>query len=106
MEVTSTAISKNGVPVRLTEERWLHITTSHRELDSLDYQKVLEAIENPDAVFKGNRKELLAVRKIDVEKWLVVPYKEISKTDGFVLTAYIATRSRWLLKKEVIWSKD
>lgn len=101
-----TAVSKNGVTIRLTDERWLHIITSHKEIDPLDFERVLNAIENPDIVFSGDTGELLAVKKIPgSSKWFVVVYKERSKTDGFVLTTYMTTDYRWLFKRRVIWSK-
>lgn len=38
--------------------------------------------------------------------WIVVVYKEMSKTDGFVITAYMTTDSRWLFQREIVWSKN
>jgi len=38
--------SKNSVPIRLTEERWLHITEEHSEMAGY-YFEVLEAVEEP-----------------------------------------------------------
>ena len=70
--------SKNNVTIRLTSERWHHITTSHLEIDPEDYKSI----------------------------WIVVPYKELNREDGFVLTAYITTDSSWLFQKEIIWSKE
>ena len=43
-------ISKAGVPVRLTEERWFHIVENH---DDLAGTMVLEAVEDPDFVCTG-----------------------------------------------------
>jgi len=61
---------------------------------------VLDAIENPDFVLRGNQGALKAVRNFGKRKWLTVIYKEISKTDGFVVTAYfLETRA----KGEIIW---
>lgn len=56
-----TARSKNDVPIRLPDERWLHITGSHTELAGF-YADVLETIEDPDAVYEGESGELLAVK--------------------------------------------
>ena len=44
-------ISKAGVPVRLTEERWFHIVENHDDLAGY-YDQVLEAVEDPDFVCK------------------------------------------------------
>ncbi len=49
MDVT---ISKNGVPIRLTSERWLHITTGHPDIADY-YYEILETIENPEIIYEG-----------------------------------------------------
>ena len=41
------ADSVNGVPIRLTDERWDHIVDSHPELASYR-ETILDALENPD----------------------------------------------------------
>ena len=78
-----TAVSKNGVPIRLTEERWFHIVENHDELAGLS-DEVLLTIEDPDFIVKGWTDELLAVRKINE---LVVVYKEVGN-DGFIITGF------------------
>lgn len=105
--ILSTAHSVNGVPIRLTKERWEHIITSHLEIKPNNYKKVLNIVKNPDAILKGDFEELLAVRKRSSKNpWIVVVYKEISQEDGFVITAYLTTDSRWLFQREIIWSKE
>ena len=99
-------ISKNNVTIRLTPERWQHIITSHLEIDSEDYKSVMCTIEDPDIIFKGDQGELLAVKRTGTKIWIVVPYREIDKEDGFVLTAYLTTDSSWLFRKEIIWNKE
>ena len=84
-----TAVSKNGVPIRLTEERWFHIVENHDELAGLS-NEVLLTVEDPDFIVKGWTDELLAVRKINE---LVVVYKEL-ENDGFIITAFITKESR------------
>ncbi len=42
-------ISINNVPIRLTKERWFHITEDHSEMAGY-YYEVLETVENPDSV--------------------------------------------------------
>mgnify|MGYP001571060248 CR=1 FL=1 len=49
------AYSRNGVPIRLNYERWYHITENHDDMASY-YCEVLETIENPSLVIKGNQK--------------------------------------------------
>ena len=39
--------SKNGFPIRLPDERWIHIVENHDDLAG-HMDDVLEAIENPD----------------------------------------------------------
>ena len=46
------AYSVNGVPIRLTHERWFHITENHDDLASY-YFEVLEAVENPEFIMRG-----------------------------------------------------
>lgn len=100
-------MSKNNVPIRLTDERWNHIVTSHLEIDPKDFSTIMKVIENPDFILKGDGGELLAAKKKSgKEVWIVVPYKEFSSSDGFILTAYITTNNRWLFQREIIWSKE
>ncbi len=95
--------SKNGVLIRLTDERWRHITLLHPILANKQNQ-VLDTVKNPDYIFKGRAEELLAVSAISKSGYVVVVYKaEI--IDGFIITAFETTNTRWLFKKEKIWSK-
>jgi|SRR3990172_1815841 hypothetical protein len=93
--------SVNGVPIRLPYERWYHISENHDDLAS-HFFDVLETVENPDAVVRGNKGTLKATRNIGKNNWMVVVYKEISKTDGFVITAYFLDKKP---KGEVIWPR-
>lgn len=96
-------VSKNGIIIRLTDERWKHIVLMHPTL-SENRKKVLTTVKNPDYIFKGRAKELLAVLKISQRNYLVVIYKE-KEADGFIITAYETTAKLWLFKKELIWSR-
>ncbi|HIH69351.1 hypothetical protein [Methermicoccus shengliensis] len=100
--MTGRAISKNGVPIRLTEERWFHIVENHDELAGLS-DEVLLTIEDPDFIVKGWIDELLAVRKINA-KYLIVVYKEL-EDDGFIITAFITKKLDKVLRRGVIWQK-
>lgn len=86
--------SKHGVPIRLSQERWDHIIRRHPEIDG-QKDKMLETISTPDAILSGDFGECLAVRLYPktplTRKHLVVVYKETSKKDGFILTAYFTT---------------
>ena len=73
--MTESVSSKNGVPIRLTDERWAHITEEHGELTGLR-PEIVETVANPTAIFAGNRSELLAVREVEPGKYLVVVYRE------------------------------
>ncbi len=96
------AYSVNGVPIRLTYERWFHITENHDDLASYYFQ-VLEAIEKPEFIVRGNRGTLKATKNIGKNKWLVVVYREISKKDGFIITAYFLDERA---KGDVIWRQS
>lgn len=67
--------SKNGVLIRLTEERWFHITEEHSEMAGY-YFDVLETLQEPGVIYKGNSGELLATKGIEPGKYLVVVYKK------------------------------
>ena len=90
-----TAISRNGVPIRLTDERWDHITRRHMEMGDLRDQ-VMETLAAPEQVQQGDFGELLAIRPYTDTplgpKHLVAVYREVSPEDGFVLTAYLTRR--------------
>ena len=93
------AYSVNGVPIRLTYERWYHIVENHDEMASYSYE-VLDTLERPDLVVRGNRGTLKAARNMGKRNWLVVIYRELSKDDGFVITAYLLDSKP---KGEVVW---
>jgi len=99
--VSATACSINGVAIRLTEERWLHITEQHSELAGY-FHDVLEAIESPEAVYAGSSGELLAARPVEPGKYL---YKEQAPADGFVITAFLTRRLRQLEKRAKLWPR-
>jgi hypothetical protein len=67
--------SKNAVPIRLSDERWAHITEEHCELAGLRLE-VMETIAQPERVLAGGAGELLAVRETEPGKWLVAVYRE------------------------------
>ena len=101
----TTALSKNGVPIRLPDERWIHLTEGHSEMVGY-YSEVLETLEDPDAIYEGNSGELLAAKKIHDDRYLVVVYKEISEKDGFVITAFLSSRRRQLERRKKVWQRQ
>jgi len=96
--------SKNGVAIRLTEERWFHITEEHSEMAGL-YFDVLETVEEPDAVYEGGAGECIAVKGIERDKYLAVIYKEVNKKDGFIITAFLTKRKRQFGKRRKLWCR-
>ncbi len=96
--------SKNNVPIRLTEERWFHITEEHSEMAGY-YFEVLETLEEPEAIYEGKTGELLAVREVENDKNIVVVYKELSKEDGFVITAFLTRRKKQFERRRKIWKQ-
>jgi hypothetical protein len=99
--VTDSAISQSGKPIRLTDERWVHITEEHAELAGHRLE-VLEAITEPERIVAGNEGELLTIRTQQDGKILVVVYRELSD-DGFVITAFITRRVASLNRRRQVW---
>jgi hypothetical protein len=95
------ASAKSGLTIRLTEERWQHITEGHPELAHLK-SEVMQAIENPDKILEGSNSELLAIKLVNDNKYLVTIYKE-GQEDGFVITAYLTRRINSLNKRKEVW---
>jgi hypothetical protein len=50
--MTEIMVSKNGVPIRLTDERWVHITEEHNELAGMRLE-ILETIAVPPRFLLG-----------------------------------------------------
>ena len=97
-----TVTSIGGVPIRLTDERWSHITEEHSELAGMRFE-ILETVEQPELVYGGRSGELFAVREIEPGKLLIVVYRELIE-DGFIITAFFTRRARSLEGRKLIWS--
>jgi hypothetical protein len=97
----SDTTSKNGVPIRLPDERWAHIMEEHAELAEMREQ-VLTAVADPERILAGGEGELLAVKTIEDGKWIVVAYRELAQ-DGFIITAFLTRRERSLNKRSQLW---
>lgn len=98
--------SVNQVLIRLTTERWDHIVHQHPEMTT-QRERVLETVSAPDLVQKGDFGELLALRLYTqtplTRKYLIVAYREMTTTDGFILTAYLARRPS--ARRETVWTR-
>jgi hypothetical protein len=98
--------SQNGAPIRLTDERWRHITRGHPELFDQG-ERILETVTEPDFIQEGDFDELLAIRFYRqtplTSKYCVVAYREIGQTDGFILTAYLTRRPS--AQRTTIWTR-
>lgn len=94
------AYSVEGVPIRLTTERWLHIVENHDEMAGY-YDDVLNTIENPEWVLPGHKGSLIAVRNYGRKQYLMVIYRQISKEDGFVITSFFTEQ---IDRGNVLWT--
>jgi len=104
--------SVNGVPIRLSEERWSHILKGHGELRDFQVELLLTVLK-PDEVHRpphGRGPQFAAVRRFDrlrtfgLAENLVVHYREISMDDGFILTAYVMSDRR-LRERFRLWTR-
>jgi hypothetical protein len=93
------ARSVYGVPIRLTAERWMHITEARDDLIGRE-DNVLKTVQRPDWVSKGYRGSLVAWKGYGRKRYLAVVYKELGHDDGFIITAYFAKRAN---KRNRIW---
>ncbi len=96
------AFSIEGVPVRLTTERWFHIVENHDELAGY-YDNVLETIEQPQWILRGHNGAFVAVQNYGHRRYLSVIYRQVSADDGFVITAYFTTD---LDREKIVWKRQ
>src|SRR3989442_6082005 len=96
------ADSVNGVPIRLTDERWEHILDSHPELASYR-EAILDAVEKPDYILHSRRGALAAVVILGQRSFLHVFYVEKDRHDGFILSARIEEK---IDKAKIVWRKE
>jgi len=95
------AVSVDGVPIRLTAERWFHIVENHDDLAG-HYDDVLATVEDPDWILRGHRGSLIAVRGSGRGHYLAVIYRQVSWEDGFVITAYFTSK---VDRRKAIWKR-
>jgi len=94
--------SINNIPIRLTRERWFHITENHDDLAGY-YDDVLQTVENPDIVIQGYGGAIIAIRGMGKKRYLGVIYKEfVDKKDGFIISAYFTSK---IDRRKIIWPK-
>jgi hypothetical protein len=89
------------IPIRLTDERWAHITEEHCELAGLRLE-VLETVAKPERVLAGGEGEVLAIRELFPGKHLVAVYRELAD-DGFIITAFLTTKIKALQRRKQLW---
>jgi len=58
----------------------------------------------PGPNLAGNEGEQMAVKEISAGVNLVVIYREL-EDDGFIITAFITSKTKWLKRREQIWPK-
>lgn len=94
--------SVNGVPIRLTDERWEHIL--YRKPDMASFiEGVLDAVEDPEYILRGHKGTLIAVVHLGERSYLNAVYRELSQRDGFIITARIEPQ---LNRSKIIWRRD
>ena|SRR5437870_10929261 len=94
-----TVYSINGVPIRLSEERWDHIVDK-RPYMLRYYDAMLDAIQQPKYILRGERGTLVAVQPLARSNYLQVVYRELGTKDGFVITAMVTQK---INKKRIVW---
>ena len=60
--MTESVASVNNVSIRLTDERWTHITEEHSELAGMRFE-VLETVANPARIYQGSAKNFLRLER-------------------------------------------
>lgn len=99
--MTEIAFSRNGISIRLPDERWDHIVQRHEVLVDKK-QFVLYTISSPSKILAGNEGTLMAIRELEPDRWLVVVYRE-DQEDGFVITAFPTRRINSLNRRQILW---
>lgn len=94
-------LSLNGVPIRLTAERWFHIVENHDDLAGC-YDDVLDAVGDPDLILPGHGGTLIAVKGYGRRRYLMVIYRELARDDGFIITAYFTDK---VDRSKATWEK-
>ncbi|PXF51191.1 MAG: hypothetical protein C4B55_01940 [Candidatus Methanophagaceae archaeon] len=54
---------------------------------------------------KGYKEAFIALKEVTRGKFLAIVYKETSKEEGFIITAYFTSKIK-LEKEEILWRKQ
>ena len=102
--ILETVYSINGVPIRLTDERWYdHILEDHPEMSAY-MEDVLATVEEPEYILRAYSGVRIAVITLGRASYLHVMYRELQGgTDGFIITAFIKSK---LAKASIVWRRD
>ncbi len=97
-----------GKDIRLTSERWGHILESHDYMAGYE-DLVIQTISEPEYIVKGWVNEKIACKNFKNthlgEKWMIVIYKEDSK-DGFIISAFMTSNIKKILRRGILWPKQ
>ena len=66
--------------------------------------EVLATASEPHRILAGGAGELLAVREVSPGERLVAVYR-VWDNDGFIITAFLTTRTRSMDRRERVWPK-
>ena len=106
-DILRTTRSISGKVIRLTLRQWLHITEAHDYMAG-NIDKVIETVNSPDCLVEGLRGEHIALKHYAEtnisEKYGVVVYRE-QEEDGFIITAFLTSRSETIERRGIIWQK-
>lgn len=106
LDTMRVAISKNGVPIRLTHKQWAYIVDSHDYMAG-NMDLVIESVEDPDYIVRGWTDELVALKHYErtsiSDKYMVVVYKE--GDDGFIITAFMTSKPDKIMRRGTIWQR-
>lgn len=76
----------------------------HPEMDN-QKERVLETVTEPHLIQQGDFDELIAMRFYEksplTTKYLVVIYKEVISTDGFIITGYYTPKPSE--RRNILW---
>ena len=69
--------SIDGVPIRLTDERWEHILENHSYMSGF-YEEILNAVSYPEFITRGNKGAKIAIVNLGRRRWLHVVFRELT----------------------------
>lgn len=108
VELLATVNSKDGIPSRITHERWAHIVENHDYMAG-NIDKVIETLEDPGYIVSGRKGEKIALKHYQQtsisEKYVVAVYRE-EEEDGFLITAFMTSDEKKILQRGIIWQKQ